>query len=68
MMLAQNDPVSPKHSRVKGLVRVYSGLKDINMEFFRRRTTAIIGPSGCGKSTLLRCLNRMNDLVQGFGW
>ena len=27
--------------------------------------TAFIGPSGCGKSTLLRCLNRLNDLVDG---
>jgi len=27
--------------------------------------TAFIGPSGCGKSTILRCLNRMNDLVEG---
>jgi phosphate transport system ATP-binding protein len=27
--------------------------------------TAFIGPSGCGKSTLLRCLNRMNDLIDG---
>ena len=27
--------------------------------------TSFIGPSGCGKSTLLRCLNRMNDLVEG---
>ena len=26
---------------------------------------AIVGPSGCGKSTFLRCLNRMNDLVDG---
>ena len=25
----------------------------------------MIGPSGCGKSTFLRCLNRMNDVVQG---
>lgn len=30
------------------------------------RISAIIGPSGCGKSTLLRCLNRLNDLVDGF--
>ena len=29
------------------------------------RVTAFIGPSGCGKSTLLRCLNRLNDLVDG---
>ena len=27
--------------------------------------TALIGPSGCGKSTLIRCLNRMNDLIDG---
>ena len=26
----------------------------------------IVGPSGCGKSTFLRCLNRMNDLVEGW--
>ena len=30
-----------------------------------KRVTAFIGPSGCGKSTLLRCLNRMNDLIDG---
>jgi phosphate transport system ATP-binding protein len=27
--------------------------------------TALIGPSGCGKPTFLRCLNRMNDLIEG---
>ena len=27
--------------------------------------TALIGPSGCGKTTVLRCLNRMNDLIEG---
>ena len=27
--------------------------------------TALIGPSGCGKSTFLRCLNRMNDIIEG---
>jgi phosphate transport system ATP-binding protein len=40
-------------------------LHDINLEFQRNKVTALIGPSGCGKSTLLRCLNRMNDLVDG---
>ncbi|MBS1714539.1 MAG: phosphate ABC transporter ATP-binding protein [Armatimonadetes bacterium] len=30
-----------------------------------KQVTALIGPSGCGKSTLLRCLNRMNDLIDG---
>jgi phosphate transport system ATP-binding protein len=29
------------------------------------KVTALIGPSGCGKSTLLRCLNRMNELIDG---
>jgi phosphate transport system ATP-binding protein len=40
-------------------------LIDINMKFKRNEVTAIIGPSGCGKSTLLRCLNRMNDVIEG---
>ena len=40
-------------------------LFDINMEIERGIVTALIGPSGCGKSTLLRCLNRINDLVEG---
>ncbi len=40
-------------------------LKDVNMEIAEHAITAFIGPSGCGKSTFLRCLNRMNDLVDG---
>jgi phosphate transport system ATP-binding protein len=40
-------------------------LKDVSMSIAKHRVTAFIGPSGCGKSTLLRCLNRMNDLVDG---
>src|SRR4249919_444022 len=40
-------------------------LKDVSMAVPKHRVTAYIGPSGCGKSTLLRCLNRMNDLVDG---
>jgi phosphate transport system ATP-binding protein len=40
-------------------------LKDVSMSIPKHRVTAYIGPSGCGKSTLLRCLNRMNDLVDG---
>ncbi len=40
-------------------------LKDISMKIKDKEVTAFIGPSGCGKSTLLRCLNRMNDLIQG---
>jgi phosphate transport system ATP-binding protein len=40
-------------------------LKDVSMSVPKHRVTAYIGPSGCGKSTLLRCLNRMNDLIDG---
>jgi phosphate transport system ATP-binding protein len=40
-------------------------LKDISMSIPKHRVTAYIGPSGCGKTTLLRCINRMNDLVDG---
>lgn len=40
-------------------------LKNVNMEIADHAITAFIGPSGCGKSTFLRCLNRMNDLVNG---
>jgi len=40
-------------------------LHHIGMDIGRNQVTAFIGPSGCGKSTLLRCLNRLNDLVDG---
>lgn len=40
-------------------------LHDISLDIPRHQVTAFIGPSGCGKSTLLRCLNRLNDLVEG---
>ena len=40
-------------------------LHDISLELPAQKVTAFIGPSGCGKSTLLRCLNRMNDLIDG---
>ena len=40
-------------------------LKNVNMDIREKRITAFIGPSGCGKSTFLKCLNRMNDLVDG---
>jgi phosphate transport system ATP-binding protein len=40
-------------------------LQGISMNIQANQVTALIGPSGCGKSTLLRCLNRMNELIQG---
>jgi phosphate transport system ATP-binding protein len=40
-------------------------LFDISLTIPERSVMALIGPSGCGKSTFLRCLNRMNDLIEG---
>ena len=40
-------------------------LFDINLDIHTNKVTALIGPSGCGKSTFIRCLNRMNDFVEG---
>jgi len=40
-------------------------LKGISMGIRKNQVTALIGPSGCGKTTFLRCLNRMNDIVEG---
>jgi phosphate transport system ATP-binding protein len=40
-------------------------LFDVSMDIPERQVTALIGPSGCGKSTYLRCLNRMNDTIEG---
>jgi phosphate transport system ATP-binding protein len=38
---------------------------DVDLDIRDRTVTAFIGPSGCGKSTFLRCLNRMNDPIDG---
>ena len=43
----------------------FKALNQINMNIEPNEVTALIGPSGCGKSTFLRCLNRMNDTIQG---
>jgi len=40
-------------------------LHGVSLEIRRGEVLALIGPSGCGKSTFLRCLNRMNDVVEG---
>jgi len=53
---------------VKNLSLYYGekqALFNIDLKIPKRKVTAFIGPSGCGKSTLLRCMNRMNDLVDG---
>lgn len=43
----------------------FHALKNVQLSLQDHEITAFIGPSGCGKSTLLKCINRMNDLVEG---
>ncbi|HBI29123.1 MAG TPA: phosphate ABC transporter ATP-binding protein [Deltaproteobacteria bacterium] len=50
-------------------VSVYYGdtaaLRNVSIDIYQHQVTALIGPSGCGKSTFLRCINRMNDMIDG---
>ena len=50
-------------------VDVYYGdkhaIRNVSLDVAQNEVIAMIGPSGCGKSTFLRCLNRMNDTIDG---
>ena len=50
-------------------LHVYYGearaLHGIDVNIGANEVTSLIGPSGCGKSTFLRCINRMNDVIDG---
>ena len=50
-------------------VKVFYGAKEalhgVSLDIPEHQVMALIGPSGCGKSTFLRCLNRMNDTIDG---
>ena len=62
------DATTATRITTKDLCVFYGGvqaLDNISLEVPEHRVTALIGPSGCGKSTFLRCLNRMNDMVEG---
>jgi phosphate transport system ATP-binding protein len=43
----------------------HQALHGITLSMPQNCVTALIGPSGCGKSTFLRCINRMNDMIEG---
>ncbi len=50
-------------------VSVFYGEKqalfDVDLDVAQNQVTSLIGPSGCGKTTFLRCINRMNDVIEG---
>jgi len=43
----------------------FPAVRNVTLPIYRNEITALIGSSGCGKTTFLRCLNRMNDLIEG---
>lgn len=72
----QGFSATPNHdsaaAKSKLLIRGFSffygptqALFKIGLAIPEHQVTAFIGPSGCGKSTLLRCMNRLNDLIEG---
>ena len=65
-MRSDEEFVTKIHSRD---VNVHYGevhaLKHVAIDIPRNKVTSLIGPSGCGKSTYLRCINRMNDVIEG---
>ncbi|MEX2318971.1 MAG: phosphate ABC transporter ATP-binding protein, partial [Bauldia sp.] len=61
---------TPSSAKVKAeQVSVFYGAKqalfDVALDIPERSVTALIGPSGCGKTTFIRCINRMNDTIEG---
>jgi len=71
-MMSNSDGEPVASAKIKVVARdvnvFYSdkhALKAVNLDVRANEVTALIGPSGCGKSTFLRCLNRMNDLIDG---
>lgn len=63
----QEQPAEPKlcARQVDFHYGSFQALKNITLDIPKNRITALIGPSGCGKTTFLRCINRMNDLIDG---
>jgi phosphate transport system ATP-binding protein len=71
---AQSGPTAVPRSSAKARVaardvNVYYGdnhaLKNVDIDIYKNEVVSFIGPSGCGKSTFLRCINRMNDVIEG---
>ena len=68
MATGSGQPATPIIVEAKKIDLFYGtkqALKGVSTQFHENTITALIGPSGCGKSTFLRCVNRMNDLIEG---
>ena len=63
IMSVDNPQVAVEHLNL--FYGTAQALIDVSFGIPKSQVTALIGPSGCGKSTFLRCINRMNDLVEG---
>lgn len=61
----KNDDIRMKTENLSVFYGDTQALYDVNLDIHTNQVTALIGPSGCGKSTFMRCLNRMNDYVEG---
>jgi phosphate transport system ATP-binding protein len=61
----ENNGIKMSARNLKFYYGSVQALKDVSLNIRKNRVTALIGPSGCGKTTFLRCLNRMNDTVEG---
>ena len=57
-MICRNVDVFYDHGAVHAI-------RDVSIDIGNEEVLAMIGPSGCGKSSFLRCLNRMNDTIEG---
>ncbi len=60
-----NAPIKAQARGVKVFYGAKQALAGIDLDIPENHVTALIGPSGCGKSTFLRCINRMNDIIDG---
>jgi len=70
--MPRSTPIDPSTRPIRIQTRdvtVHYGSKQalfgISIDIPDRAVTSFIGPSGCGKSTFLRCINRMNDTIEG---
>lgn len=62
---AETTPIKMRGRKVDVFYGSKQALFGVDLDVRQNQVTALIGPSGCGKSTFLRCLNRMNDTIEG---